>query len=99
MKLIWIEDAWEDYLDWYDKDKRVVKKVNSFIKDIQRNGYDGIGKPEPLKGNYSGWWSLKINTKDNIEEASLITGVEAFGFETLKEVTRLLVELTEEVRM
>lgn len=64
MRLIWLEDAWEDYLEWYDKDKRVIKKVNSFIKDIQRNGYDSIGKPEPLKGNYSGWWSLKINAKD-----------------------------------
>jgi len=64
VRLIWLEDAWEDYLEWYDKDKRVIKKVNSFIKDIQRNGYDSIGKPEPLKGNYSGWWSLKINAKD-----------------------------------
>ena len=76
MKLIWLEDAWEDYLEWYDKDKRVVKKVNSFIKDIQRNGYDSIGKPEPLKGNYSGWWSLKINAKDRfvfrIEDNNII---------------------------
>ena len=62
----WNERAWEEYLYWQQQDKRTLKKINSLIKDIERNGYNCIGKPEPLKGNLSGWWSVEINEKDRL---------------------------------
>ena len=49
MKLLWEDRAWEDYLYWQDQDKKTLKKINALIKDIQRNTFNGIGKPEPLK--------------------------------------------------
>lgn len=51
MKLLWEEDAWKDYCNWLVQDKNTLKRINNLIKDIQRNSYMGIGKPEPLKGN------------------------------------------------
>jgi toxin YoeB len=54
------DEAWQQYDSWID-DKRVLKKINSLLKDIQRNGNTGIGKPEPLKGNLSGYWSRRID--------------------------------------
>lgn len=54
---VWDEDAWEDYLYWQTQDKRTLKRINQLIHDIDRNGHDGIGKPEPLRGNRSGFWS------------------------------------------
>ncbi len=62
MKLIFSENAWEDYLYWQNTDKKKLKRVNILIKDIQRNKSDGIGKPEPLKHNLFGYWSRRINT-------------------------------------
>lgn len=62
----WPPDAWNDYLDWQVEDKKTLKKINELIKDIIRNGYSGIGKPEPLKGNLTGWWSRRINNADRI---------------------------------
>jgi len=47
MNKLWQEDAWEDYLYWQTQDKRILKRINQLLKDIDRNGYDGIGKPEP----------------------------------------------------
>jgi len=61
MKTIWFEEAWEDYLYWQTQDKKTIKRVNELIKDIKRNGYSGIGKPEPLKGELSGFWSRRID--------------------------------------
>lgn len=49
MKILWDERAWEEYLEWQTQDKRTLKKINALIKDIQRDCYEGIGKPEPLK--------------------------------------------------
>ena len=49
MKLLWDERGWSDYLSWQDDDKKTLRKVNALLKDIQRNPYEGIGKPEPLK--------------------------------------------------
>lgn len=66
MKLLWEERAWEDYCSWQAEDKRNLKRINALIKDIQRSPYEGIGKPEPLKGNLSGWWSRRINDSDRI---------------------------------
>lgn len=66
MKLLWLEGAWKEYLEWLQKDKKTFMKINTLIKSIQRNGYRSIGKPELLKGNYSGWWSVRINNKDRL---------------------------------
>lgn len=60
------EQAWEDYVYWQTQDKKTLKRINLLLTDIARNGYDGIGKPEPLKNNLSGWWSRRINVEDRI---------------------------------
>ena len=61
MKKIFSDRAWEEYLYWQKNDKRMLKKVNELIKDIDRNQYEGIGKPEPLRQSLSGFWSRRIN--------------------------------------
>lgn len=61
MKKIWFDEAWEDYLYWQQQDKKTLKKVNNLIKDIERNYYNGIGKPEPLKNELQGYWSRRID--------------------------------------
>lgn len=66
MKLLWDEKAWEEYCYWQAEDKKTLKRINNLIKDIQRNTYEGIGKPEPLKGNLSGWWSRRIDDINRI---------------------------------
>ncbi len=58
---VWADEAWEDYLYWQTHDKKTLKRINQLIEDISRNGYKGIGKPEPLKGNLSGWHSRRID--------------------------------------
>jgi toxin YoeB len=67
--------AWEDYVYWQRTDKTVVKKINRLIDDILRNPFDGIGKPEPLKFEYSGFWSRRINLEHRlvycVEESGL----------------------------
>ena len=63
MNKAWQDDAWEDYLYWQKQDKKTLKKINQLLKDIDRNGYDGIGKPEPLVGDLSGYWSRRIDEK------------------------------------
>ncbi|MDR1396573.1 MAG: Txe/YoeB family addiction module toxin [Desulfarculales bacterium] len=66
MRLAWYSDAWEDYLYWQTHDKKILKKINGLIKDIERNGYTGIGKPEPLKKDLASWWSRRINDTDRV---------------------------------
>ena len=66
MRLLWEDDAWDDYCNWQTLDKKTLKRINQLIKDIQRNIYEGIGKPEPLKGNRSGWWSRRIDETNRI---------------------------------
>jgi toxin YoeB len=66
MRKTWFDDAWEDYLYWQGQDKKTLQKINRLIQDIERNGYNGIGKPEPLKGSLAGWWSVKIDEKNRI---------------------------------
>lgn len=61
MKKIWFDEAWEDYLYWQTQDKKTLKRINAILKDIERGGYEGIGKPEPLKGELSGFWSRRID--------------------------------------
>jgi toxin YoeB len=66
VKKLWTDRAWEDYLYWQGQDRRTLKKVNQLITDIERNGYTGIGKPEPLRGDLSGWWSRHIDNANRI---------------------------------
>ena len=66
MKLLWDDSAWDDYLYWQTQDKKTLKKINALIKEIQRNPYEGVGKPEPLKENLSGWWSRRIDEENRI---------------------------------
>ena len=61
MKIIWFEEAWEDYISWQTQDTKTIKRINQLLRDAQRNGYCGIGKPEPLKGEFSGFWSRRID--------------------------------------
>ncbi len=62
MRKIWFDKAWNDYIEWQQEDKKIVKKINALLKGIERgNGFDGLGKPEPLKGNLSGSWSRRID--------------------------------------
>jgi toxin YoeB len=66
MKIVFSEAAWRDYLYWQQQDRKMLQKINKLIQDIERNGYDGIGKPEPLKENLSGWWSRRIDEENRI---------------------------------
>ena len=66
MNLYWDEKVWQEYLYWQMQDKNTLKKINNLLKDIDRNGYDCIGKPEPLKGDYFGWWSVRIDEKNRL---------------------------------
>ena len=61
MKYVFVDESWDDYLYWQKIDKKMLKRINLLIKDISRQPYDGIGKPEPLKHNYRGFWSRRIN--------------------------------------
>ena len=60
MYLCWAEDAWGDYLFWQKNDKKTLKRINELVRDIKREPFEGIGKPEPLKHNWSGYWSRRI---------------------------------------
>lgn len=66
MKKIWFDEAWADYIYWQGEDKKTVKRINSLLKDIERGNYDGIGKPELLKGDLSGFWSRRIDETNRL---------------------------------
>lgn len=66
MRLLWEDRAWNDYLYWQAQDKKILKRVNALIKDIRRNTFEGIGKPEPLQHNLGGWWSRRIDEANRI---------------------------------
>ena len=66
MEKLWTDEAWGDYLYWQTEDKKTLKRINQLIQDIERNGNDGIGKPEPLKHDLSGWWSRHIDDKQRL---------------------------------
>lgn len=66
MNKLFTDEAWEDYIYWQTQDKKTLRKINKLIKEIERNPFNGIGKPEPLKGDYSGSWSRRINEKDRL---------------------------------
>lgn len=66
MRTLWEDRAWEEYLYWQSQDKKTLKRINALIKDIKRNPFEGIGKPEPLKDNLSGWWSRRIDENNRV---------------------------------
>ncbi len=66
MKKIWFDEAWEEYLYWQTQDRKTIKRINTLLKDIERGHFDGIGKPEPLKGNYAGFWSRRIDDSNRL---------------------------------
>ena len=63
---VWSAHAWEDYLYWQTQDKKILKRINQLIKDIDRNGYEGIGKPEPLKYELQGYWIRRIDDEHRL---------------------------------
>ncbi len=66
MKILWEDRAWSDYLDWQNEDKKTLKRINALINDIKREPFNGIGKPEPLKGDLQGLWSRRIDAVNRI---------------------------------
>jgi len=60
LRLVFSDEAWEDYLNWQEDDPATLRKVNALLKDAKRDPFKGIGKPEPLRGALSGWWSRRI---------------------------------------
>ena len=66
MKIKFTETGWTEYLFWQTADKKTLKKINRLIEDIERNGYSGIGKPEGLKHELSGWWSRRIDDENRL---------------------------------
>lgn len=83
MLKVFTDEAWDDYLYWQQTDKRTLKKVNTLIKDIERNGMaQGLGMPEPLRNNLRGWWSRRIDPKNRL--VYRITGTEQPYLEILQ---------------
>ena len=66
MNLIFSDKAWEEYMYWQNTDKQILKKINQLIKDIKREPFEGIGKPEPLKYELSGFWSRRIDLEHRL---------------------------------
>ncbi len=66
MLLVWDANAWEDYLWWQTQDRKVLRRINLLLADITRNGNDGIGKPEPLRFDFSGYWSRRITDEHRL---------------------------------
>lgn len=66
MKIVFLDQAWEDYLYWQSTDKSLLKKINGLIKEIERQPFEGNGKPEALRHNLAGWWSRRINLEHRI---------------------------------
>jgi toxin YoeB len=66
VKLIFSDHAWNDYLYWQKTNKKILKRINLLIKDVQRSPFEGLGKPEPLKHALSGYWSRRINDEHRL---------------------------------
>lgn len=66
MIICWSTHAWDDYLHWQQNDKKKLKRINQLIKDIMRNPFDGIGEPEPLRHNWTGYWSRRIDREHRL---------------------------------
>ncbi|MCL1852071.1 MAG: Txe/YoeB family addiction module toxin [Peptococcaceae bacterium] len=70
MQKAWTDDAWEDYLFWQTQDRKTLKRINNLLRDIDREPFSGIGKPEPLTGNLQGYWSRRIDAVNRGSERS-----------------------------
>lgn len=66
MKIVFLDQAWEDYIYWQNTDKATLKKINSLVKEIERMPFEGSGKPEPLKHSLTGWWSRRITLEHRL---------------------------------
>lgn len=66
MQKSWYDKAWDDYLYWQSHDKKTLKRINQLIRDTERDSFNGIGKPEPLKGDLSGFWSRRIDDTNRL---------------------------------
>ena len=66
MQKLWHDRAWNEYLEWQSGDRKTLRRIHQLLQSIERNGYGCIGKPEPLKGNWSGWWSVRIDDANRI---------------------------------
>ncbi len=66
MKLLFVEESWEDYIYWQKTDKKKLKRINELLKDISRSPFEGLGKPEPLKHKYRGLWSRRIDSEHRL---------------------------------
>lgn len=66
MKIVWSANAWEDYLHWQQADPKIMRSINDLIKDIGRDPFKGLGKPEPLKHALQDWWSRRITLEDRL---------------------------------
>lgn len=66
LNVTFLPEAWEDYLYWQSQDKKTLKRINLIIKEVTRDCFTGIGKPEPLKGNLAGWWSRRIDDSNRV---------------------------------
>ena len=66
MNKVWTENAWQDYIYWQTEDRKTLKKINKLIEDVSRNGNNGLGKPEPLVGELSGFWSRRIDETNRL---------------------------------
>ncbi len=66
MKKVWFDEAWADYTSWQAQDKKTLKRINALLRDIERGSFDGIGKPEPLRGDLSGFWSRRIDETNRL---------------------------------
>lgn len=64
--LLFLPEGWDDYLYWQGQDRKTLQKINTLIQDISRDAHIGMGKPEPLRGNRTGWWSRRIDDKNRI---------------------------------
>ena len=66
MRIVFDDDAWDDYVYWQTQDRKVLKRINTLIRDIERNGNEGIGKPEALKHGFHGFWSRRITDEHRL---------------------------------
>ena len=78
-KIAFTDEAWDDYEHWQTQDRKTLRRINALMKDIKRNPYEGIGKPEPLSGNLSGCWSRRIDDKNRLVYRVVNDDIEFLG--------------------
>ncbi|MFF0503500.1 Txe/YoeB family addiction module toxin [Streptomyces fimicarius] len=66
MKFVWDQSSWDDYVWWQSQDRKILKRINTLLQDVARNGNEGMGKPEPLKDGFHGYWSRRITDEHRL---------------------------------